>query len=59
MKTQGGIPAGTGGMEARGLHQKSINANVKTGARIRQEILLRKAFMFDTALADAFDLQPS
>jgi uncharacterized protein DUF262 len=35
--------------------QKSINANVKTGARIRQEILLRKAFMFDAALADAFD----
>src|SRR5262249_14697832 len=35
--------------------QKSINANVKTGARIRQEILLRKAFMFDTTLADAFD----
>jgi hypothetical protein len=35
--------------------QRSINANVKAGPRIRQEILLRKAFMFDPALADAFD----
>jgi len=35
--------------------QKSINANVKAGARIRHEILLRKAFMHDPALADAFD----
>lgn len=35
--------------------QKSINANVKAGARIRHEILLRKAFMHDAALADAFD----
>jgi hypothetical protein len=35
--------------------QKSINANVKAGARIRHEILLRKAFMNDAALADAFD----
>lgn len=35
--------------------QKSINANVKAGARIRHEILLRKAFMYDAALADAFD----
>ena len=35
--------------------QKSVNANVKAGPRIRQEILLRKAFMFDPALADAFD----
>lgn len=35
--------------------QKSINANVKAGARIRHEILMRKAFMYDSALADAFD----
>jgi hypothetical protein len=35
--------------------QKSINANVKAGARIRHEILLRKAFMYDAGLADAFD----
>lgn len=35
--------------------QKSINANVKAGARIRHEILLRKAFMHDSVLADAFD----
>jgi hypothetical protein len=35
--------------------QKSINANVRGGARIRQEILLRKAFMHDSALADSFD----
>lgn len=35
--------------------QKSINANVKAGARVRQEILLRKAFMHDSELADSFD----
>jgi len=35
--------------------QRSINANVKAGARIRHEILLRKAFMHDPTLADAFD----
>ena len=35
--------------------QKSINANVKAGARIRQEILLRRAFMYDPALANSFD----
>lgn len=35
--------------------QKSINANVKAGARTRQEILLRKAFMHDPDVAAAFD----
>ena len=35
--------------------QKSINSNVKAGARTRQEILLRKAFMHDPCLATAFD----
>ena len=35
--------------------QRTVNANVKAGPRIRQEILLRKAFMYDSALADAFD----
>lgn len=35
--------------------QKTVNANVKAGPRIRQEILLRKSFMHDSALADAFD----
>jgi hypothetical protein len=35
--------------------QKSINANVKAGARTRQEILLRKAFMHDPAVAAVFD----
>lgn len=35
--------------------QKSINANVKAGAKVRQEILLRKAFMYDPKLAAAFD----
>lgn len=35
--------------------QRSINANVKAGPRIRQEILLRKAFMYDPSLAAAFD----
>jgi len=35
--------------------QKSINANVKAGPRIRQEILIRKAFIFDSGIAAAFD----
>ena len=35
--------------------QKSINANVKGGPRVRQEILLRKALMHSTTLSDAFD----
>jgi hypothetical protein len=35
--------------------QESVNANVKAGSRVRQEVLLRKAFMYDAALADAFD----
>jgi hypothetical protein len=35
--------------------QKSINANVKAAARTRQEILLRKAFLHDPELANAFD----
>ena len=35
--------------------QRSVNANVKSGSRIRQEILLRKAFLFDGKIADAFD----
>lgn len=35
--------------------QKSINANVKAGAKTRHEILLRKAFVHDPALAAAFD----
>ncbi len=34
--------------------QKSINANVRSGARIRQEVLLRKAILQSDALADAF-----
>ena len=34
--------------------QRSINANVKAGARIRNEVLLRKAFLFDARIADAF-----
>lgn len=35
--------------------QTSINANVKAGPRVRQEILIRKAFMFDSSIAEAFD----
>ncbi len=35
--------------------QKTINANVKSGARIRQEILLRKLFSFDPAFAELLD----
>lgn len=34
--------------------QRSINANIKAGARIRQEVLLRKAFLFDAKIAEAF-----
>jgi hypothetical protein len=34
--------------------QRSINANIRAGARIRHEILLRKAFLFDTKIAEAF-----
>ncbi len=35
--------------------QRSVNANVKTGARTRHEILLRKLFAFDPSVADMFD----
>lgn len=35
--------------------QKSINANVKAGAKTRHEILLRKAFLHHPDLAAAFD----
>lgn len=34
--------------------QRSINANIKAGARIRHEVLLRKAFLFDPKIAEAF-----
>lgn len=34
--------------------QRSINANIRAGARIRHEVLLRKAFLFDAKIADAF-----
>ena len=35
--------------------QRSVNANVRAGPRVRQEILLRKLFMMQPDLADAFD----
>jgi len=35
--------------------QRSVNANVRAGARIRQEILLRKLFLLAPALAEVFD----
>jgi hypothetical protein len=35
--------------------QRSVNANVKTGAKTRHEILLRKMFAFDPSVADLFD----
>lgn len=35
--------------------QRTVNANVKSGARTRQEILLRKLLMFDPAFVDLFD----
>jgi Protein of unknown function DUF262 len=34
--------------------QRSINANIKAGARIRNEVLLRKAFLFDARIAETF-----
>lgn len=34
--------------------QRSINANVRAGARIRQEVLLRKAFLFNSKIAETF-----
>lgn len=35
--------------------QRSVNANVKGGAKTRHQILLRKLFTLSPALADAFD----
>ena len=35
--------------------QRTINANVKSGARIRQQILLRKLLAFDPAFVDMLD----
>ena len=35
--------------------EKSINANIKAGARIRNEVLLRKALLHDPAIAAVFD----
>jgi len=35
--------------------QRTINANVRTGARMRQEILLRKLMMFDAEFVDLLD----
>lgn len=34
--------------------QKSVNANVKAGTRTRHEILMRKAFLYEPKIADAF-----
>ena len=34
--------------------QRSVNANVKSSVRVRHEVLLRKAFLFDSKIADAF-----
>lgn len=35
--------------------QRSVNANVRVGARVRQEVMLRKLFLLSPELADAFD----
>jgi Fe-S cluster assembly ATPase SufC len=35
--------------------QRSVNANVKGGAKMRHEILLRKLFRLSPSIADAFD----
>ena len=37
------------------LFQRTVNANIRTGARIRQEFLLRKLLEFDPAFVDMFD----
>jgi hypothetical protein len=37
------------------LFQRSVNANVKSGAKTRHEVLLRKLFRLSPALADVFD----
>lgn len=34
--------------------QRSINANVRAGSKVRQEVLLRKAFLFDPRIAEIF-----
>jgi len=35
--------------------QRSVNANVRSGAKTRHEVLLRKLFAFDPAVVDMFD----
>lgn len=35
--------------------QRTVNANAKTGARTRHQILLRKLFQFDPSFAEGFD----
>lgn len=35
--------------------QNTVNANVKTGARTRQEVLVRRLLAFDPSFADVFD----
>lgn len=35
--------------------QRTVNANVKTGAQIRHQILLRKLFAFDPGIAEVLD----
>jgi hypothetical protein len=37
------------------IFQRSVNANVKGGAKTRHEVLLRKLFVFSPKLADIFD----
>ena len=37
------------------IFQRSVNANVKGGAKVRHEILLRKLFQLSPKLADIFD----
>jgi hypothetical protein len=37
------------------LFQRSVNANVRSGARTRHEILLRKMFIIEPTLGDSFD----
>jgi hypothetical protein len=36
-------------------YQRTVNANVKTGPKTRQTILLRKLFLFDPSFADLFE----
>lgn len=50
------VEAGQGATDTEFIHfQKTINANMKGGAKIRQEILLRKLLAFNPTFAEVLD----